>query len=152
MKVFEAIQLLLKAEGKATRSAIKQVSPELSHRHIAETLAANIDWLIRNKAGAITGLRRVSCSKAIDNGLKVYRASEVSDYGRHLFNSLIFKGADDLAEKHKKHAIGGFIGDVHHYSGVEDSPELRAALHARGYEEWRDEMGVAKTHWTEAGT
>ena len=147
--VLEAIHLLIKSDGHATRASIKQISPELSHRHIAETLAANSDLLRHNKKRQITGLLSFSFTDMTKHGRKFYQPYEFTNSGQHLFDALTFPDADDLKEQHKDGGWIGGIGDCYYSTATKDSPELRAELEARGYRLWDSSFGATDAFWKE---
>ncbi len=146
--ILDAIRLLIKVDGHATIPKIRQML-KMDLQTVLHVVAENKD-LLRMNGGKIYGFVRFTFKDLVTHGQrKLYNPYTVDDYGYHLFDALEFVGEDDLKKKYDVHAYGGGIGDVHHYSGTKDCPELREELHARGFIQYERSMADLENFWKE---
>lgn len=151
--ILDAIRLLIKVNGFADApkivSLVKIVDKKVNTLSVMSVMAENQD-LLQMSSGKIFKIRTFYFTDLVKYGkMKIYRPYKVDDYGWPLFDALEFQGEDDLKKKYETHAYGGGIGDVHHYSGTKDCPELREELHARGFVEFQPSMCDIKNFWIE---
>lgn len=151
--ILDTIRLLVKINGYATPATItslmKGVNKKFDQLQCMQILSENLD-ILKMKDGKVYGTRSFHFTDLVKYGkMKIYRPYKVDDYGWPLFDALEFQGEDDLKKKYETHAYGGGIGDVHHYSGTKDCPELREELHARGFVEFQQSMCDITNFWIE---
>lgn len=138
LSVLAAIKLLLQVDGKATRASIKQIAPHLSHRHIAETIAANAEHISMDKRKAITRV-----NPALTLKTRLWESGQfyhVGTYGAWSVEGYCLKlhGRKDLFEKLATSHVTGALGDSWHEKHILDTIENRAALEAEGIKPWTE--------------
>lgn len=148
MNVLEAIRLLIKCEGYATRSSIHQIAPHLSHRHIAETIVANSGVLHRDNKRRITGeaVRQARRKQLRESGGYYW----VDTYG--LFSNegecFKFNGNEALARSLEEEIWIGSIGDAQKTRVIQKTDENEAAILTHGLKPFSEAV-IDDSQWAE---